>query len=84
MAKEPTREEDERHLLMLEARDLGMSATQIGVRFGVTRNSVLGVFKRVDDAGRCHSGVEPDHPSSHLQAPGAGGIGMKRRAVIRP
>jgi len=23
---------------------------QIGVRFGVTRNSVLGVFKRVDDA----------------------------------
>ena len=50
MAKEPTREEDERRLLMLEARDLGMSATQIGVRFGVTRNSVLGVFKRVDDA----------------------------------
>jgi len=50
MAKEPTREEDERHLLMLEARDLGMSAAQIGVRFGVTRNSVLGVFKRVDDA----------------------------------
>ncbi len=50
MAKEPTREDDERHLLMLEARDLGMSSGKIAARFGVTRNTVIGLFRRVDEA----------------------------------
>lgn len=46
----PTREDDERLLSMLEARDRGYSAGKIALAHGVTRNSVIGAFKRVDDA----------------------------------
>lgn len=59
---EPTREDDERVLRMLEARDRKETAYTVARRFGTSRNAVIGVWNRVKNdlaASEMTGGVEP-------------------------
>ena len=58
----PNREDDERVLRMLEARDRKESSYTVARRFGTSRNAVIGVWNRVKNdlaASEMAAGVEP-------------------------
>ena len=58
----PTREDDERVLRMLEARDRKETAYTVARRFGTSRNAVIGVWNRVKNdlaASEMVDGIQP-------------------------
>ena len=52
------RNRDEEALAMLRMRCAGLGATQIGARFGITRNRVRTITNRILDADRMESGED--------------------------
>ena len=56
-----TREDDERHLFWLAARAAGVTIRQIAAAAGVTRNTVMGVLRRIDaDFAKSLNHGDPD------------------------